>query len=127
MAIKHKSNGGNYSDVAEIVGCHMTMIGKWVDAYRLGKLEDKPPTEKPITTKLKALKEIDIRPELKRIAVILEKTIEGSNKAIEDLTKGLEKVCLRLDSIYQKNIEDHETFDSLLAKGFKKAGNGDKS
>lgn len=93
MAIRNKANGGGYSEVADLVGCHMTMIGKWVDAYRLGKFDEKPEASN-ITTESKALKEIDIRPELKSIP-----------KAIDKLSSMVERACIRLDAIYVELTE----------------------
>lgn len=110
MAIKHKANGGQYSEVAEIVGCHMTMIGKWVDAYRLGKLDEKPnPPAKPPPKSPKAEKEIDIRPDLKNIA----NAIDNLTIAVKVTHANINQACIRLDAIYSK-LTEHENIASEI-------------
>lgn len=114
LAIKHRDGGGNYSDIAKVAGVHPTMMGKWVDAYQSGKLE-LPPKEK--TSTLKAFKEIDIRPELKKIA----KSIDDLVAICQFLNSNTNQACIRLDAIYSKLTEYQE-----IAKEVSDEINGEK-
>ena len=89
-AIALKENGMKNKQIETITGVDRDQINRWTREYKSGYFDEK--TEP--TKKLKALREIDIRPELKSIP-----------KAIDKLSSMVERACIRLDAIYVELTE----------------------
>ena len=111
-------------EIAEILNISLPTLKHWIKDFKDGKY-DKPELVAeilPVIEESKS-KEIDIRPELKSIAKSigdLAAITQFLNSNLGKINSNLEKVCIRLDSIYQKNTESIENFETALLEGLKK-------
>lgn len=90
-AIQLKENDIKTAQLETITGINKDHLNKWIRAYKNGEYDDKPdpPTKQPESKRLG--KEIDTRPELKKIA-----------ESIDNFSNGIEALCVRLDTIIKK-------------------------